>query len=201
MTQPRTLLRLLFLTLLALTLSSLAAASILTTINDQLTISDPTQTGRLSRNGVPSDWSTVKAYPGAAGLTTTYHYKTYSLFASAFSLAPYVQISIDDPDTAIFVSTYLTSYDPANKDVNYFGDAGFSGTSFGMPGFFQVDVPVGMDLVIVVNEVGNGIDKPYSLLVEQFADTMYTDPVPEPASLLLMGSGLLAVAKRLRKAR
>ncbi len=200
MTQPGSLVRLFLIMLLALTLSSLAAASIVTSINDQLTSSDPTQVGRLFRSGVASDWSTVKAYPGVSGASTL-HYKTYSFVASAFTDAPFVQISIDDPSSAIFVSTYLTSYDPNHKDVNYFGDAGSSGNPFGMPGFFQVDVPAGFDLVILVNEVSSGVDGPYNLLVEQFADTMYTDPVPEPASLLLMGSGLVAVAKRLRRAR
>ena len=70
------------------------------------------------------------------------------------------------------------------------------GNFFGTdPVFFQVIVPVGHDLIVVVNQTatGAGIGDPFSILVEGFVDTEYTDPiasgVPEPSTwaMLLLG--------------
>ena len=41
-----------------------AMATDLFSVSSTLKSSDPTQLGRLSRSGVPSDWSATKAFPG-----------------------------------------------------------------------------------------------------------------------------------------
>lgn len=178
-----------------------AQASILMTVTDDVLVAgDPTQLGRLSRDGVPSDWSGPKAFPGAINLATSYHYRTYFI---PTPLTPYIQITVDDPAAAIFSSAYMNAYNPASLSTNYLGDGGFSGNFFpGAPLFFQVFVPTGSDLVLVINDpaAGNaGLGKPYSLVVEGFTDTNFSDPTPEPSSLFLSGGGLLAAAFAARR--
>jgi hypothetical protein len=110
---------------------------------------DGTQLSRLSRSGVPSDWSTNKAFPGTLNPTTSYHYKTFVVNPAT----PYVQVTFDDPDGVLFASAYLNAYTPGSGlGVNYRGDAGFTGNEFANPGFFQVVVPAGNSLVVVVDD-------------------------------------------------
>ena len=60
---------------------------------------DPTQLGRLSRNGVPSDWSGLATFPGVINTTTSYHYTVLDLNLAAleFPLAydAYIQVDVD----------------------------------------------------------------------------------------------------------
>jgi hypothetical protein len=167
-----------------------------------LTLSDPTELARLSRNGITSDWSAPKTFPGAitAAPGNPFHYMTYLVPDVAY---PFIQISFDDlSGTALtFASAYLGAYTPNGTppsfglDTNYLGDAGASGNFFGVnPRAFQVTVPIGDDLVIAINDTsstGSGsVGAPYRVLIEGFFDTNFND-TPEPASLALCGFGLL----------
>src|SRR6266478_4535617 len=68
---------------------------------------DPTQLGRISRDGITSDWSTPKAFPGVFNPTTVYNYEIFTVNVGA---TPYIQVSFDDPATTEFVSAYRGSY-------------------------------------------------------------------------------------------
>lgn len=166
------------------------AITLFDTGSTSLVSGDPTQSLRLSRNDVPADWSANKPFPGTAG-SGNYHYHTYTIPASQFVTTPFVQLTVDDPTVSIFASAYLNSYDPTNKGTNYIGDEGFTGNpefilSFGPEdtGFFQVFVPPGNDLVVLVNDTlasNGGVGKPYRVLVEGFTDTEYSNPsTPTP---------------------
>jgi hypothetical protein len=199
--------------LMLMTAASARATTILD-LTDALALSDPTQLSRMSRNGIPSDWSASKAFPGVINPTTTYHYKTYLVDPG---IAPFIQIDFFDlNDTAnLFVSAYDTAYLPNSAgapnlgfDTNYLGDAGFSGNPFpGDPAFFQVIVPLGHKLMVVVNDAtatNLGIGNPFELTVEGFIDSEFTDPpegpaVPEPATMLLTASGLALLVRRRRR--
>jgi hypothetical protein len=174
-----------------------------------LTAGDPTQVGRLSRNGLPQDWTGSEAFPGVINVTTTYQYQTFDVPVTD---APFIQITMDSLSANTFASAYLDSYTPANLLTNWLGDAGSSGNFFGTdPVFFQVFVPVGHDLIVVVNQTatGAGIGDPFSILVEGFVDTEFTDPiasaVPEPSTWAMMilgfaGIGFMAYRQKAKPA-
>jgi hypothetical protein len=175
-------------------------------VTDALSLTDPTQLGRLNRNGVPSDWSESKVFPGVLNPTTAYHYHAYMVDVGD---TPYIQIDADTLGINTFFSAYDTSYTPSMglDPLHYLGDGGFSGDPFpGDPQFFQVIVPAHHILLVIVNNTGVmnlGVGESYNLLVEGFVDSMYTDPaqVPEPATLLLGSTGLALLALRRSRIR
>ncbi len=196
--------------LVALALCATASATDVLNVNGTITNTDPTQQGRLSRNSLPQDWVGTETFPGIVNPTTTYRYDSYFINSGAIANGRFVQISLLDLGSAanqsnLFVSAYANSYQPSSTgtnrglDVNWLGDAGFSGNSFGTNAvFFQVLVPAGTSLVIVINNTlsaGNGgIGESYNLLVESFSDNQYTDAVPEGgATALLLGVGVAGV--------
>ena len=176
-----------------------------------LVSTDPTQLGRLSRDGITPDWSFQKAFPGTINPTTSYHYETISLFVpNWFS---YLQITIDSNNANILGSIYDTSYNPSavppnlGLDVNYLGDPGGSGNFFGNPLFFQVvdqtaaNSASGGTVVVVLNETttNGGLNSPVGVLVEGFSDTAFDEVTPEPVTSTLLGAGLLVLVARYRR--
>ena len=196
--------------LLLLAATSTRATTILD-VTGALTLTDPTQLGRLSRNGIPQDWSGGEPFPGVINTATTYHYHTYLVNVGA---TPFIQIDVDSLSGNTFFSAYDTSYLPDSAgspnlgfDTNWLGDAGRSGNPVpGDPLFFQVVVPMNHNLLVVLNNTAGanaGVGDPFHLIVEGFIDTEFTDPapVPEPATLLLAASGLAVIARSRFKRR
>ena len=185
-----------------LLMGGLAQATTIHTDTLVIGAGDPTQLGRVSRDGVPSDWSvTQKPFPGVINPTTTYHYTTLDLDITALEAGlglvygGFIQVNFDSVATTTFLSAYLDSYNPLNLATNYLGDSGFSGDPFGVdPGFFQVVVPFAHHLILVLNESvpNGGLNLPGNLLVEAFSDTEFTDlaSAPEPGTWALLFSGM-----------
>jgi hypothetical protein len=196
---------------MTLVTASSARATTILDVSSALTLTDPIQVGRLSRNGLPQDWSHGEAFPGVINTTTAYHYHA---FLVNVGITQFVQIEADSASVNTFVAAYDTSYLPNSAgspnfgfNVNWLGDAGFSGNLFpGDPAFFQVLVPWNHNLLIVINNSGAGnlgVGDPFHLLVEGFIDTEFTDPppVPEPATIVLGASGLALITLRSRVRR
>jgi PEP-CTERM motif len=198
------------LVVLALLAAGPARAATILDVSGALAASDPTQLGRLSRNGILQDWVGSEPFPGVINTTTLYHYHTYVVNVGT---TPYVQVNFDSLSANTFVAAYDTAYLPNSAgapnlgfNTNWLGDAGASGNFFGTdPIFFQVLVPLNHNLLIVVSNTGAanvGIGDPFHLIVEGFIDADYTDPstvVPEPATLLLGGIGLAGFGLRRRR--
>lgn len=114
--------------------SGVARATPILDVSGSLTLVDPTQQGRLSRNGIPQDWSGTEPFPGVINLATTYHYHTYTVDVDS---TPFIQIDFDSLSPNTFVSAYVANYVPNSGpspnfgfDTNWLGDAGFSGNPF-----------------------------------------------------------------------
>jgi len=187
-----------------------ARASSILDLSSALVLADPTQSGRLSRNGIAQDWTGGEPFPGVINPAVSYHYHTYLVNVG---ITPFIQVDFDSVSPNTFVSAYDTSYAPNSAgapnlgfDTNWLGDPGSSGNFFGVdPQFFQVLVPQNHNLLIVVNNTAAsnvGVGDPFHLIVEGFIDSSFTDPpaVPEPGTVFLGGGGLvlLALVRRIR---
>ena len=201
---------------LTFTLLQNAGATAIYDVTSSVTLADPTQMGRLSRNSIAQDWTGGETFPGVINASTLYHYQAFVISSALIGTGPFIQITFDSVSANTFVSAYAGSYLPNSSgsgnlgfDTNWLGDAGRSGNSFGVdPLYFQVLVPTGQDLVVVINNTagGNvGVGDPFHLIVESFADVDYTDPVapgvPDGGTTgLLLGVGLAGVLLVRRKA-
>jgi hypothetical protein len=190
-----------------------AQATVIYTTTLTLDGTEATQLGRISRGGIPQDWSGTETFGNGAALvgpTTPYFYKTLTLDISALE-AGYVygdklQIIIDSTSANTFLAGYLDSYTPPASATNWLGDPGTSGNYFSGtdPLFFQVTVGAGHSLVLVFNETsgtGLGLNQPAAITIEAYSDTLYTDlvtAVPEAATwaYLLGGLALVPVLRR-----
>ena len=163
--------------LVAQAMVSIASAEHLLDVWSSLSVADATQLGRMNRYSPASDWSSNKVFSGVMGTTSSYRFKTFTVPAALIGSRRFIQISCDDTNAAVFVSAYDGAYIPPASSTNYLGDVAASGNAFGNLRFFQVVVPSGHDLMLVVNEVNpaGGIGKPFRLLVEGFVDTHYND--------------------------
>jgi len=126
-----------------------------------------------------------QVFPGVINAATIYQFRTYTITNSAIGTNRFVQIIADDLAVggvgAEFVSAYLTAYAPTAQSTNYLGDAGFAGDDFpNDPGFFQVFVPAGKDLVVVVTSINAALsgNAAYNLRVEAFVDSKYNEAPP-----------------------
>ncbi|HET6646416.1 MAG TPA: carboxypeptidase regulatory-like domain-containing protein, partial [Pyrinomonadaceae bacterium] len=110
--------------------------------------SDPTQTGRLTRNGVASTCATPKAFPGMND-SLVRHFDQYSFTNNSASTAC-VTFSVSNTCASnLFAATYAGSYNPANIMTNYQSDPGASGN----PMTWSTNVAAGQTIVLVIHEV------------------------------------------------
>lgn len=181
-------------------LASVLTAPAAQAITVSLSASDPTQLGRLSRNGVPQDFAGDEVFPGVINPTTPYHYHAYSLNVGD---TPFVDIFIDSLSATVFYSAYQSSYHPNDLSINWLGDAGSSGNDFGTdPLFFDVVAGIGSTLILLVNEstTNGGLNMPPTgLFITGFTDSSFDGLVdltgllqpfalviPEPSTLALL---------------
>jgi N-acetylneuraminic acid mutarotase len=122
-------------------------------IEDSITASDPTQTDRLFRDGVPSTCAAPKTCPGPFGDPTPHHYKSYT-FTNGSGATECVSVDFNtqcgNAGDFIFATAYLGSFNPLDLCENYLADEGSSPLP-NAPFSFNLDD--GQTVVIVVAEV------------------------------------------------
>jgi hypothetical protein len=121
------------------------------TVTGSIDLSDPTQTDRLFRSGIPQ---TCPASTTCAifGDPTPHHYDAYT-FTNTTGAPQCVTVDTNTACTGtnfVFIAAYLGSFDPTNICTNWIGD---SGSSPNPEQAFSFDVNDGDTFVLVVSEV------------------------------------------------
>src|SRR5207302_9224131 len=123
---------------------------------------DPLEQGRLTRRGIPQ---TCPATTSCAIFEAVqHHYDSYT-FTNTTGASQCVDIDTNTACTGtnfIFTAAYLGSFDPTNICNNWIGDAGSSPNP---DQAFQVEVPDGQTLVVVVNEVFCAVCLAYTVTI------------------------------------
>lgn len=169
--------------LLAVAALALCASASAQTFSGSITLSDPTENGRLNRNGVASMAGMMKPFPGVLNPGTFYHYDSY-IFVNPFAVSTAFTITLSTNTSGAFPFSvvYSGSFDPNNIATNYLGDPGTSADS-GAPVTYSFDVAGGATFVVVVNEVtANGGVADYSFTLSPAA-------VPEPSTVFELFAG------------
>ncbi len=123
-----------------------------------------TQTERIFRNSVESSCGTTKPFPGYTDDGLTFKYDAYTFRNTLFQQICVTIITTAGAPNQIMTAAYLNSFNPADVQVNYLGDAGNSDKTRS----FSFLVPSRDDFVIVqsrVNNAGNPTSLAYSFRV------------------------------------
>jgi len=179
-----------------LAVTSSAWAETIAVFSGTVTGKDPLQQGTLDRNGIVSEWASPKPFPGVVNSGTTYFYTTFVITEQMLAQTPFVQLIFNSTSPNTFIAAYAGAYDPTDPAATYLGDPGSSGNNGSNPLKFEVLVPLDTNLVLVVNNTGAdglGLGNRFVLTVDGYTDSEFDNPVPEPASLVLLGSGLLSL--------
>jgi hypothetical protein len=180
------------------------ALEIVAPTNGVLTVGDATQSGRINRFLPPSTWASPKAFPGMFTTSGTRRYDLISVpFADNAVQDIYYEIELESTSNLMGIA-YLNSFNPADFSINYLGDRANSTSAPGV--LFQVIVPVGGTLALHVHDTDPDItsDANYTYRVTAFSDAnrgenFLITSVSEPATLSVMGLGLLGLAAMRRR--
>jgi hypothetical protein len=141
---------------------------------------DPTQTGRVTRDGVPSDCN-GKAYPGPNDLNAGRRYDAYT-FTNTNATAACINVTFTGTIAGLESVAYLNSYNPADISQNYIGDLGVIYAA-NTTASYSFSVPAGATFVVVVHETtANGPANSYTLTV---GCTTAPPPFPTPGQVLI----------------
>src|SRR6185312_497298 len=117
-----------------------------------------TQTNRLFRDGIPSTCAN-KTFPGESAVATI-RYDTHTFVNGASPAC--IKVSLAG-NFAAHSAVYQTTYDPANKNVNFLGDLGIAYAGNNSTASYTVNVPAGATYVVVVTETALGVGGNYTL--------------------------------------
>lgn len=148
------------------------------TVNGAITLSDPTQTERLTRGGTASACGAPNTCSTVGG---TYHYRAHT-FVNTSGASACVTATLTTACTgtnSVFAGAYLNSFNPANICANNVGDLGLS--TSGAPLSFAYTVPAGATFIVVVSEVMASGCSAYALDITGIpCSTPTPTPTPTP---------------------
>lgn len=118
----------------------------------KISTTDPVQTNRVLRDGVPSTCPVLKPYP--TDLSGAYHFKSHTIKNTA-ATAQCATITLTNNDAAghIFLVAYSNTFNPANVSQNYLADSGTSAGPTGPTTTMDVNIPANGTVVLVLSEV------------------------------------------------
>ncbi|MFN0158281.1 MAG: T9SS type A sorting domain-containing protein [Bacteroidota bacterium] len=121
-------------------------------VTGSLGAGDPTQTGRIVRDGIPSTCVATKACPGLQTPTGARAYDSHT-YTNTTGAPVCVTTEISSQcGSNMFAVAYSGSFNPASLCTNYLADIGASSTGNSM----SFTVPAGGTFVIVIHEVNVG---------------------------------------------
>lgn len=114
------------------------------------------QTSRLFRDSVESSCGAQKPVPNLTDVGTTFKYDAYVFFNDAFTSRCFTVISEAGAANQLLTAAYQISFNPANVQQNYLGDAGNSDRTRS----FSFNVPARQQFVVVQSRVNNAANPP-----------------------------------------
>jgi hypothetical protein len=114
------------------------------------------QTSRLFRNSIESDCGSQKANPGITDAGVQFKFDAYTFTNTSFLSICVTVITTAGANNQILTAAYQGSFNPANVQTNYLGDAGNSEQTRA----FSFTVPGNQSFVVVQSRVNNAGNPP-----------------------------------------
>ena len=111
------------------------------------------QTSRLFRDSVESSCGSQKPTPNLTDVGTTFKYDAYVFTNDSFTSRCFTVISTAGASNQLLTAVYRLSFNPANVQQNYLGDAGNSDRTRA----FSFNVPAHQSFVVVQSRVNNAV--------------------------------------------
>lgn len=162
--------------------------------------------GRLFRDGVTSTWANPKSQANPVGGSFL-----YTTFKVPVGEANFLRITLstlfEGAGAGIYntmIGGYHGTFNPTDLTENWLGDPGLSSGNPPETRSFEIIAAPNSTVVLFLHQTngGTGFAGDIShIRVDAFLDANESEPstVPEPTSLLLVGSGLIAAVTRARR--
>ena len=144
-------------------------------INGSIADGDPSHVDKLAQSGIPQTCAGGETC-SIFGDPNTFRYDEYTFPNTGGAACVTIDTNtVCNGNHSIFTSAYLGSFDPNNLCTNWVGDIGSDPNP---EGSFQVEVPAGETLIVVVNEEHHAGCPGYTLTITGLCGT--TSPTPTP---------------------